>query len=110
MIAKDNRILSAGYVGSPPGLEHCDDVGHLMIKSTAEGDPEGELHEHCVRTIHSEQNAIVHAARAGIALEGSTLYCKMEPCPVCARMIIAAGIKRGNAGLLPQSCPNGYSP
>jgi dCMP deaminase len=94
VIIKNKHILSTGYVGSPPGLNHCDEVGHLMIRSTAEGDPGGDLHDHCVRTIHAEQNAIVHAARIGVSLEGSTLYCQMEPCSVCARMIIAAGIKR----------------
>ncbi len=94
VITRDNHILSTGYVGSPPGLEHCDEAGHLMIKSTNENDPSQELHDHCVRTIHAEQNAIVHAAKFGIALEGATMYTRMEPCPVCARMIIAAGIKR----------------
>ena len=94
VIVKDKHILSTGYVGSPPGLPHCDEVGHLMMKATAEGDENGEIHEHCVRTIHAEQNAIVNAARFGIALEGATLYCQMEPCSVCARLIIAAGIKR----------------
>ncbi|MCK5595646.1 cytidine/deoxycytidylate deaminase family protein [bacterium] len=94
VVVRNNHILSTGYVGSPPGLSHCDEKGHLMIKSTEEGDDSGKLHDHCVRTIHAEQNAIVHAARIGVALEGSTLYVKMEPCSVCARMIIAAGIKR----------------
>lgn len=94
VLAKDNHILTTGYVGSPPGLPHCDEVGHLMIKSTEENDESGELHEHCVRTIHAEQNAIAQAARIGVSLAGATLYCRMEPCPVCARMIIAVGIKR----------------
>ena len=94
VIVKDNRILATGYAGSPPGLDHCDDVGHLIIKSTNEDDESEELHDHCVRTIHAEQNAIVHAARVGTALEGSAIYVNMEPCTVCARLIIAAGIKR----------------
>lgn len=94
VIVKDNRILATGYAGSPPGLPHCDEAGHLMIKSTEENDNTNKLHEHCVRTIHAEQNAIVHAARVGTALERSTIYVNLEPCPVCARLIIAAGIKR----------------
>ena len=49
---------------------------------------------HCVRTAHAEQNAIAHAARVGIALEGATLYCQMTPCYVCAKMIINSGIER----------------
>jgi len=94
VIVKNNHILSIGYVGSPPGLPHCDEIGHLIIKSTEEGDNSGKLHDHCVRTIHAEQNAICHAARMGVALEGATLYVKMEPCPVCCHLIIAVGIKR----------------
>ena len=49
---------------------------------------------HCVRTTHAEQNALVQAARSGISVEGGTVYTKMEPCHVCAKMIINAGIKR----------------
>ncbi|MGF3521978.1 MAG: deoxycytidylate deaminase, partial [Candidatus Bathyarchaeia archaeon] len=54
----------------------------------------GNITQHCVRTLHAEQNAIIQAARFGIPLEGSTLYCKMTPCRTCAMMIINAGIKR----------------
>jgi len=50
--------------------------------------------QHCVRTLHAEQNAIIQAARFGIPLEGATLFCKMTPCRTCAMMIINAGIKR----------------
>ena len=90
-IAKDNRILTTGYVGSPPGLDHCDDIGHLMKQVI---DDDGETRSHCMRTIHAEQNAICQAARHGISLAGATLYCKMEPCRVCAMMIISVGIMR----------------
>ena len=91
VIAKENRILASGYVGSAPGLEHCDDAGHLMRKVIIE---DGSTSNHCVRTIHAEQNAICQAARFGTALEGATLYCKMEPCRVCAMLIISVGIER----------------
>ena len=50
--------------------------------------------EHCVRTVHAEQNAICQAAKKGVPLEGSTLYCRMTPCRVCAMLIINCGIKR----------------
>ena len=53
---------------------------------------DGTSRMHCVRTIHAEQNAICQAARHGISLKGSTLYCKMEPCRVCAMLIISVGI------------------
>lgn len=91
VIVKSKQILATGYVGSAKGMEHCDDVGHLM-KSVTHDD--GSTSQHCMRTIHSEQNAIVQAAKCGIPLEGATIYCKMEPCRVCAMMIINAGILR----------------
>ncbi len=91
VIVRENRILTSGYVGSPPGLDHCDDVGHLMKKVI---DDDGQTRDHCMRTIHAEQNAICQAARHGISLAGATLYCKMEPCRVCAMMIISVGITR----------------
>jgi dCMP deaminase len=91
IIVKDKRILCTGYVGAPPGLPHCDEVGHLMKKVI---DEDGTIRQHCVRTIHAEQNAILQAAKNGIEIDGSTLYCTMEPCRVCAMMIISVGIKR----------------
>ena len=90
IIVRDKRIISTGYVGSPSGLPHCDDAGHLMKQVI---DDDGTTRQHCMRTIHAEQNAICQAARHGISLEGSTLYCKMEPCRVCAMLIISCGIK-----------------
>jgi dCMP deaminase len=91
IVVKDKRIVATGYVGSPPGLPHCDDVGHLMKKVV---DEDGTIRQHCVRTIHAEQNAICQAARYGIPLEGTTLYCKMEPCRTCAMLIISVGIAK----------------
>jgi dCMP deaminase len=91
VIVKEKRILCTGYVGSPPGMPHCDEVGHQLRKVI---DEEGNTKQHCVRTIHAEQNAIIQAARFGISLEGATLYCKMEPCRVCAMSIVGAGIKK----------------
>ena len=91
VITKDRRIVSTGYVGSPCGLPHCDEVGHEM-HTVIHAD--GTQTQHCIRTAHAEQNAICEAARMGIALEGGTLYCKMTPCYTCAKMIINAGIKR----------------
>jgi dCMP deaminase len=91
VITKNNRIIATGYVGSPIGLPHCDEVGHEMHTIINE---DGSQSRHCIRTIHAEQNAICEAARMGIALEGGTLYCKMTPCYTCAKMIINAGLKR----------------
>ena len=91
VIARDRQILVTGYVGSPTGLPHCDEVGHLMKQVIHE---DGHVSQHCVRTVHAEQNAICQAAKRGIALEGATLYCRMTPCRTCAMLIINCGIVR----------------
>ncbi|HNP75027.1 MAG TPA: cytidine/deoxycytidylate deaminase family protein [bacterium] len=91
VIAKNKQILATGYVGSPIGLAHCDQIGHQLHSVTYE---DGHVSQHCIRTTHAEQNAICQAAKLGIALDGATLYCKMTPCYVCAKMIINVGIKR----------------
>ena len=91
VIVKDKQLLVTGYVGSPVGLPHCDEVGHLFKKTYHE---DGTITNHCVRTVHAEQNAICQAAKRGIALEGATLYCRMTPCRTCAMLIINCGIKR----------------
>jgi len=91
VIVRDRQILVTGYVGSPTGLPHCDEVGHLMKKVVHE---DGHESNHCVRTVHAEQNAICQAAKRGIALDGSTLYCRMTPCRTCAMLIINCGIQR----------------
>ena len=91
VIAKDNRILVTGYVGAPAGLPHCDEVGHQMKQMIHE---DGSVTQHCVRTVHAEQNAICQAAKNGISIEGATLYCRMTPCRTCAMLIINCGIKR----------------
>lgn len=91
VIVKDKRVISTGYVGAPVGLPHCDEVGHELSEVL---NPDGTTSKHCIRTTHSEQNAIIQAARFGMAIDGATLYTKMEPCYVCAKMIINAGIKR----------------
>ena len=91
VIVREKQILVTGYVGSPRGLPHCDDEGHVFKKMYHE---DGRVTQHCVRTVHAEQNAICQAARRGIALDDSTLYCKMTPCRTCAMLIINCGIVR----------------
>ena len=91
VIARNKQILVTGYVGSPTGFAHCDDVGHQIKKVTHEN---GEISEHCVRTVHAEQNAICQAAKLGISIEGATIYCRMTPCRTCAMLLINCGITR----------------
>ena len=92
LIVVDGHIVATGYVGSPAGLPHCDEVGHMMRVVI---DPmSGTQSEHCVRTVHAEQNAICQAAKLGHAVKGGTIYCRMEPCHVCAMLIINCGLRR----------------
>jgi len=91
VITKDKRILTTGYVGAPVGLPHCDEVGHIIKEVKHE---DGEISKHCLRTSHAEMNAIVQAARNGIPIEGSTIYCNMIPCKTCGMAMANAGVKR----------------
>lgn len=89
VIVKDKRILATGYNGVPSGLKHCIDIGCLREKLKI---PSGERHELC-RALHAEQNALIQASLYGISLKGSTLYATNQPCIICAKMLINAGIK-----------------
>lgn len=91
VIVRDRQILVTGYVGSPKGLPHCDEVGHLLKQTIHE---DGNVTTHCVRTVHAEQNAITQASKLGISLNRATLYCRMTPCRTCAMLIINTGITR----------------
>lgn len=95
LFVKDNHILSTGYVGSPAGIDHCSEVGHEYIDSYEKSDDgEIEIRQHCVRTVHAEQNAISQAAKFGISVDGATLYCTMFPCYTCAKMLVNVGITK----------------
>jgi dCMP deaminase len=91
VIAKDRQLIVSGYVGAPSGFPHCDEVGHHIKKVTHEN---GEVTEHCMRTVHAEQNAICQAARLGVSISGATVYSRMTPCRTCAMLLINCGIKR----------------
>ena len=91
VIVKDKQLLVSGYVGSLSGFPHCDDEGHQMKKLTHE---DGTVTEHCMRTIHAEQNAICQAAKLGIPIQGATIYTRMTPCRTCAMLLINCGITR----------------
>jgi len=90
LIVKDKRILSTGYNGAPTGCKHCIDIGCMREEM---GIPSGQRHELC-RAIHAEQNAIVQAAYSGTSINGGTLYVTHQPCVLCAKMAINAGIKK----------------
>lgn len=80
VIARDRNILATGFNGSIRGLPHCIDVGCLME------------HDHCVRAVHAEANAILQAAKNGVSIDGATIYTTASPCWPCFRLIANAGI------------------
>ena len=82
VIVRDHQILATGYNGSIAGLEHCDEVGHMMEDG------------HCVRTVHAENNAIIQAARNGVRIDGGAIYITASPCWSCFKMVANAGLRR----------------
>ncbi|MBT3293181.1 AAA family ATPase [Candidatus Peregrinibacteria bacterium] len=90
VIAKDKQQITAGYNGAPKGVPHCADMGGCLREKM--GIPSGQRAEIC-RGTHAEQNAITQAAKFGISIEGSTLYCNTFPCVICTKMILNAGIE-----------------
>lgn len=91
VIVKDKHIIATGYNGAPRGLDHCTEIGGCLRDKL--GIPSGERHELC-RALHAEQNAIIQAATMGQSVEGGTIYITHQPCIICAKMIINAGIER----------------
>ncbi|MBQ1228247.1 MAG: cytidine/deoxycytidylate deaminase family protein [Firmicutes bacterium] len=91
VIVKDKRAIATGYNGAPMGLAHCEEKGGCLRQQL--GVPSGQRHELC-RALHAEQNAIIQAASMGHAIEGGTIYITHQPCVICAKMIVNAGIKR----------------
>lgn len=88
VIVNENRIVSAGYNGTPRGLKNCFEGG---CPRCAGSNPSGSGLGECLCS-HAEENAIAQAAYHGIALRGSALYVTLSPCLTCARLIIGAGI------------------
>ncbi len=82
VLVRDKRILTTGFNGSPAGLPHCDDAGHLLVDG------------HCVRTIHAETNAIIQAALHGVSTKDATCYVTHFPCINCTKTLINAGVTR----------------
>lgn len=89
VLVREKRILATGYNGAPSGLKHCIDIGCLRQKLKI---PSGQRHELC-RALHAEQNALIQASLHGISVKGATLYATTQPCVICAKMLINAGIK-----------------
>jgi dCMP deaminase len=91
IIVRNNRILTTGYNGAPAGIKSCQERGECLRRKL--GIPSGKQHELCY-AIHAEQNAIIQAAKLGVSIEGAALFCTHQPCVICAKMIVNAGISR----------------
>lgn len=91
VIVKDKHIIATGYNGAPRGLKHCGEIGGCLREQLKV--PSGQRHELC-RALHAEQNAIIQAATLGQSIEDSTIYVTHQPCSICSKMIINAGINR----------------
>lgn len=92
VIVQDKHIISTGYNGAPRGLQHCGEREGGCLRQQL-NIPSGERHELC-RALHAEQNAIIQAATLGQSIEGAAIYITHQPCMICAKMIINAGIQR----------------
>ncbi len=91
IVVRDKRVMTTGYNGAPAGISSCVERGEcLRQKLNIESGTRAEL---CYAA-HAEQNAIIQAAKYGVNIDGATLYCTHQPCVICAKMIINAGIKR----------------
>lgn len=91
VIVKDKRILTTGYNGAAAGIKSCAEKGFCFRETN--NIPSGVKLEQC-EAIHAEQNAILQAAYIGVSLRDATLYCTLQPCVICAKMIINAGISK----------------
>ena len=91
VIVKDKRVMATGYNGAPVGIQNCEEKSECLRRKL--NIASGTQHELCF-AVHAEQNAIIQAARFGINISGATLYCTHQPCVICAKIIINAGIVR----------------
>ncbi len=91
LIVRDRRILSTGYNGTPVGMTNCEDGGcHRCGDPSAY--PSGEGYDVCI-CVHAEQNALLAAARFGVATEGCTLYTTLQPCFGCLKEVLQANVR-----------------
>ena len=91
VIVQDKHVVATGYNGAPKGIPHCAELGGCYREQ--HNIPSGERHELC-RALHAEQNAIIQAATYAQGIDGASIYITHQPCVICAKMIINAGIQR----------------
>jgi dCMP deaminase len=91
VIVKDKRVMTTGYNGAAAGTMTCKERGFCLRRKL--NIPSGTRAEVCY-AIHAEQNAVIQAAKLGLAIDSATLYCTHQPCSVCAKILVNAGIRR----------------
>ncbi|HTF32780.1 MAG TPA: deaminase [Myxococcota bacterium] len=89
VIARDRRIVSTGYNGTPRGVRNCNEGGCPRCNAFAHG---GTRLDECLCS-HGEENAITQAAYHGVSVRGGTIYTTFCPCLMCTKMIINAGLE-----------------
>ncbi len=93
VIVRNNRIISTGYNGTPENMMNCLDGGCLRCNNRDKQFKSGEAYDLCI-CVHAEQNAVLAAARFGIAIAGSTVYSTLRPCFGCAKEMLQAEVER----------------
>ncbi|MFW5845928.1 MAG: deoxycytidylate deaminase [Planctomycetota bacterium] len=92
ILVKENRIIATGYNGVPAGMPNCTSGGCLRCNQP-DRFPPGHGYDLCI-CVHAEQNALLMAARFGIAVAGATCYSTLQPCFGCAKEMLQAGVQR----------------
>ena len=94
VITLDNRVISCGYNGTPSGFINCDEANRELDVFNSKQDSDAHHVFSDNFEIHAEMNAILDMAKRGLSAKGCTLYTTVCPCKNCAKLVIAAGIKR----------------
>lgn len=90
ILVKNNKIIAEGTNSVPEGIEPCTEETCIRKKLKLKS---GEKQELCF-VVHAEQNALLDALKKKIEVKGSILYVTKQPCIICAKMLINAGIKK----------------
>ncbi len=91
IIVVANRIVATGYNGTPENMTNCSEGGCHRCAHREEY-PSGTGYDLCI-CVHAEQNALLAAARFGIAVQGGVVYTTMRPCFGCTKEMLQAGIR-----------------
>lgn len=92
VIVKDRHIVSTGYNGTPENMPNCLDGGCSRCANRGKEFEPGAGYDLCI-CVHAEQNALLAAARFGIAVQGSTVYTTVRPCFSCTKEMLQARVE-----------------